>query len=121
MAFSLPKVRRRGPSEFERAADGSMTLIEHIRELRSRLFKASLAILIGFGVGYWLSQPVFDLLAQPYYKINPDEEFVLLGAADGFLLRLKLSLWVGLIAASPVWLFQLWAFIAPGLHRHERR
>jgi sec-independent protein translocase protein TatC len=48
-------------------------------------------------------------------------EFLQLGAGDGFLLKLKLELWIGLIIASPVWLYQLWAFIAPGLHRHERK
>jgi sec-independent protein translocase protein TatC len=120
-------LRRRGPSQFERAADGSMTLIEHVRELRNRLFKASLAILVGFGVGYWLSMPVLDLLQQPYCNlpssINAEGKcgFVQLGAADLLLLQLKISLWVGLIVAAPVWLYQLWAFIAPGLHRHERR
>jgi sec-independent protein translocase protein TatC len=119
---NLPRLRlRRGPSNFERAADGSMTLVEHIRELRTRLFRASLAIFVGFGVGYWLSQPVFDLLAEPYRQISDRDEFVQLGAADSFLLKLKLSLWIGLIVASPVWFYQLWAFIAPGLHRHERR
>ncbi|MEV6815007.1 twin-arginine translocase subunit TatC, partial [Micromonospora sp. NPDC051296] len=59
MAFGL---RKRGPSNFERAADGSMTLVEHVRELRNRLFKASLAILVGFGFGLWLARPVLDLL-----------------------------------------------------------
>ncbi|MFI7023858.1 twin-arginine translocase subunit TatC [Micromonospora sp. NPDC049900] len=124
MAFGL---RKRGPSNFERAADGSMTLIEHFRELRSRLFKASLAILVGFGLGLWLARPVLDLLSQPYCQLPgstlPDGRcnFVQLGPADVFLLNLKISLWVGLIVAAPIWLYQLWAFIAPGLHRNERR
>lgn len=119
-------LKRRGPSQFERAADGSMTLIEHLRELRSRLFKASLAIVAGFVVGYLLSLPVFELLKQPYCNLKPEvpcseQPFLQLGAADGFLLRLKIALWVGLILAAPFWLYQLWAFIAPGLHRHERK
>ena len=123
MAMSL---RRKGPTEFQRAADGSMTLIEHIRELRNRLFKASLALLVGIIIGYLLAQPVFDVLKQPYCAQFPNipcdkVEFLQLGAADGFLLKLKLALWIGLIVASPVWLYQLWAFIAPGLHRHERK
>ncbi|NLU78318.1 twin-arginine translocase subunit TatC [Micromonospora sp. HNM0581] len=124
MAFGL---RKRGPSDFERAADGSMTLIEHVRELRNRLFKASLAILVGFGVGIWLAGPVRELLSQPYCQLPGSQladgrcNFVQLGPADLFLLNLKIGLWVGLIFAAPVWLYQLWAFIAPGLHRHERR
>ncbi|MFC0004486.1 twin-arginine translocase subunit TatC [Micromonospora siamensis] len=125
MAFAL---RKRGPSNFDRAADGSMTLIEHIRELRTRLFRASLAIVVGFGFGIWLATPVRQLLSEPYCNLpqsrDPDTglcKFVQLGVADVFLLNLKIGLWVGLIFAAPVWLYQLWAFIAPGLHRHERR
>ncbi|MEU2610130.1 twin-arginine translocase subunit TatC [Micromonospora sp. NPDC007271] len=124
MAFALKK---RGASNFERAADGSMTLIEHIRELRNRLFRASLAILVGFGFGVWLSGPVLHLLQKPYCDLpkarlaNGMCSFVQLGPADLFLLQMKVALWVGLIIAAPVWLYQLWAFIAPGLHKHERR
>jgi sec-independent protein translocase protein TatC len=124
VAFAL---RKRGPSTFERASDGSMSLIEHIRELRNRLFRASLAIVAGFGVGFWLATPVRKVLQQPYCELpgstGPDGvcKFVQLGVADVFLLDLKIALWVGLIVAGPVWLYQLWAFIAPGLHRHERK
>ncbi|WDZ82605.1 twin-arginine translocase subunit TatC [Micromonospora cathayae] len=124
MAFGL---RKRGPSKFQQAADGSMTLIEHVRELRNRLFRASVAILVGFGFGLWAAGPVLNLLRKPYCDLPKFQEpgvtcdFVQLGPADLFLLNLKIGLWVGLIIAAPVWLYQLWAFIAPGLHRHERR
>jgi len=125
MAFGL---RRRGPSNFERAADGSMSLVEHIRELRTRLFRASLAVMAGLIVGFFLAQPAFELLKAPYCSlpnaIGPDgqcQDFILLSPADGFILKLKLALWIGLIIGAPVWLYQLWAFIAPGLHRHERK
>lgn len=120
---------RRGASQFERAADGSMSLMEHLIELRSRLFKATLAIAAGMIAGYLLSQHVYNLLERPYTNLAermtaPGEEWQQLqqlGAMDGFLLRLKIALWVGLIIASPFWLYQLWAFVAPGLHRRERR
>jgi sec-independent protein translocase protein TatC len=125
MAISL---RRKGPTDFQRAADGSMTLIEHIRELRNRLFKASLGILLGFLVGFAIRGQVRGLLSEPYCSlpasIDPETgkcEFIQLGPADVFLLDLKIALWVGLVVAAPIWLYQLWAFIAPGLHRHERR
>lgn len=125
MAFA---VRKRGPSNFQRAADGSMTLVEHLRDLRMRLFRASLAVLGGFAVGFWLTDPVRTLLQRPYCELPLSTDpatgkcqFVQLGVADVFLLDLKIALWVGFIVAGPVWLYQLWAFVAPGLHRHERR
>jgi len=123
MAISL---RRRGPSKFEQAADGSMTLIDHVRELRNRLFWASLGIVAGLIVGFIISQWVFDLLSGPYCAlpsswIAGECKFLVLGVADTLILRLKIALWVGLIVGAPVWLYQLWAFIAPGLHRHERK
>ncbi|MEU8607621.1 twin-arginine translocase subunit TatC [Actinoplanes sp. NPDC048791] len=128
MALSL---RRRGPSKFEQASDGSMTLIEHVRELRNRLFWASLGIIAGLIVGFIISGWVFDILKQPYCSLdssfitNAEGErvcnFVVLGVVDPLILKLKIALWVGLILGAPVWMFQLWAFIAPGLHRHERK
>ncbi|PZM91245.1 MAG: twin-arginine translocase subunit TatC, partial [Actinobacteria bacterium] len=66
MRFAL---RRRGPSNFQRAAEGSMTLMEHLQELRMRLFRASLAVVAGFVVGMVLAQPVFELLQEPYCSL----------------------------------------------------
>ncbi|HEY0000994.1 MAG TPA: twin-arginine translocase subunit TatC [Actinoplanes sp.] len=129
MALSL---RRQGPSKFEQAADGSMTLIEHVRELRNRLFWASLGIVVGLIIGFIISEWVFDLLKQPYCSLSTSWEinaithknecrFITLGAADQLILKLKIALWVGLVVGAPVWLYNLWAFIAPGLHKHERK
>jgi sec-independent protein translocase protein TatC len=102
-----------------------MTLIEHIRELRSRMFKAALGIVVGMGVGWWLSEKAFALLRKPYRELmlsnGLEDRFIQLGPTDAFMLRLKLALWLALIVSAPVWLYQLWAFVAPGLHRHERK
>src|SRR4029453_10856488 len=113
MAISL---RRRGPSKFEQAADGSMTLLEHVRELRNRLFWASLGLLGGFIIGFIVSQWVFPLLAEPYCTlpssyVNGQCKFLVLGVGDTLILRLKIALWVGIIVGAPVWLYQLWAYI----------
>ncbi|XVV08915.1 twin-arginine translocase subunit TatC [Actinoplanes sp. CA-131856] len=123
--------RNKGPSKFEQAADGSMTLIDHIRELRNRLFIASLGLVVGLIVGFILSKWVFHQLEAPYCRLPSSQavradgtqycDWVVLGVGDTLLLRLKIALWVGLIVGAPVWLYQLWAFIAPGLHRHERK
>jgi len=124
-------LRRQGPTKFQQAADGSMTLIDHIRELRNRLFFASLGLVVGLIVGFILSNWVFHLLEQPYCSLPSSMavradgkqycDWVVLGVTDTLILRLKIALWVGIIVGAPVWLFQLWAFIAPGLHRHERK
>jgi sec-independent protein translocase protein TatC len=129
MALSLRK--KKGPTKFQQAADGSMTLIEHVRELRNRLFFASIGIVVGLIVGLILSKWAFDVLKGPYCALDTSMalnakgvlecKFLTLGPADTVILRLKIALWLGLILGGPVWLYQLWAFIAPGLHRHERK
>ena len=119
--------KRRRPTTFQRAADGSMTLIEHIRELRTRLFRACIAIVVGSILGYLVAQRVQDFLMTPYCDFyrsrNPGQicSFNTNAPLDQFTLNLKISLYIGLVLAGPVWLYQLWAFIAPGLHRRERR
>jgi sec-independent protein translocase protein TatC len=128
MAIAL---RRQGPSKFDQASDGSMTLIEHVRELRNRLFWASIGLVVGLIVGFIISNWVFGILEKPYCAIpsswtvlpggKTQCNFITLGVTDQLMLRLKIALWVGIIVGSPVWLYQLWAFIAPGLHRHERK
>ncbi len=124
-----PVPRRRSPSQFQRAADGSMTLIEHFRELRNRLFKAALGVLVGLIVGMIFAKQVQDFINSPYCDYmrelsGPQAgacQFNVTSPVDPFLIRLKVGLYVGLVLSAPIWLYQLWAFIAPGLHRNERR
>jgi sec-independent protein translocase protein TatC len=114
--------------------EGRMPLTEHIRELRTRLFRSSVAILLGAVVGWLLHQRVLDALANPVCDIkgvNGIAKSAGTSCANGILtiegptsalaLDLKVSLMVGLLIGSPVWLYQLWAFIAPGLHKKEKR
>jgi sec-independent protein translocase protein TatC len=119
--------KRHRSTRFQRAADGSMTLVEHIRELRTRLFRACLAIVAGGIAGYFVAERVKRYMERPYctYYLahNPAGtcSFNLSAPLDNFMLTLKLALYVGLVISAPIWLYQLWAFIAPGLHRRERR
>lgn len=125
----MSPAKRRRESSFQRASDGSMTLIEHLRELRSRLFKACVAIVIGGVLGYLVAERVQQFMNKPYcdyYRsLHPDADttcgFNVTSVLDPFLINLKIALYIGLIIAGPIWLYQLWAFIAPGLHRRERR
>ena len=112
-----------------RAADpeGRMPLMDHLRELRNRLLKAMLAILIGTVIGWILFGPVWDFLKEPYCALDASKDLnghcslVVNGIFSSFFLRLKIAFILGLVISSPVWLFQLWAFVAPGLYRKERR
>jgi sec-independent protein translocase protein TatC len=118
---------RRKETQFQRAADGSMTLMEHLAELRNRLFKASLGIVGGLIVGLFFARPVQNFINEPYCTFKFEQtgdaicQFNSTSPVDPFMLQLKIGLYIGLIIAGPIWLYQLWAFIAPGLHRHERR
>ncbi len=114
-------------TQFQRASDGTMTLFEHLRELRGRLFKGALGIAAGTIIGLVISHRVLDFLIAPYCQYQgakvPGQActFAAGGPLDTFLLTLKVALYVGLLLGAPIWLYQLWAFIAPGLHKHERR
>ena len=106
-----------------------MTLMEHLRELRTRLFKAVLAIIALSIVCAFFYTEIFDLLTEPFRsevdrlaeEQGLDATLTFTDVTGPFIIQLKISLVSGIVLASPVWLWQLWAFIVPGLHRNERR
>lgn len=110
------------------ATGGTMPLVEHLRELRTRLTRAVLAILVFTILGFVFYGPILDFLTQPYNDMRPilqtqgiESELVITGVGGAFQFQLKISLVFGLLASSPLWLWQLWAFILPAMHRHEKK
>ncbi|MEH0543299.1 twin-arginine translocase subunit TatC [Streptomyces sp. B21-105] len=116
--------------------EGRMPLADHLRELRNRLAKAMLAIVVVTIVAAFFYKNIIEFFTNPIlHAVGCDSSFselaqkrsgtcariVLNGLLTPFTLALKVSLMAGVIFASPVWLYQLWAFVAPGLHKHERK
>jgi sec-independent protein translocase protein TatC len=117
--------RRGKESEPARDPEGRMTLAEHLRELRSRLIKSILAIIAGGVVGIVFYQQIINSLIGPFKEVAESQglnaEINFGGIADPFVIPLKIALLTGVILASPVWIYQLWAFVTPGLYRNERK
>ncbi|WP_121746017.1 twin-arginine translocase subunit TatC [Streptomyces sp. E2N166] len=122
----------------ERDPEGRMPLAEHLRELRNRLAKALLAIVAVTVVAAFFYQEIINVLTEPILdSIGCEKSFAELAQAEAgaepcaqitingllgpFTLALKVSLTAGIVLASPVWLYQLWAFVAPGLHKSEKK
>lgn len=102
-----------------------MALKEHLREARNRLFKSGIALVLGTVAGFFLYMPVFNALTRPVLDVgNQDGRFATInfeGVATPFDQMIQVSVFIGLLLSCPVWLYQLWAFITPGLKRKERR
>ena len=108
--------------------DVRMTLAEHLHELRRRILVSVAAIAVGTVVAFVFHSWLLHLLTRPYcdlpasYRLVHDRcTLVVTGVLDAFTVTLKLSLYAGLILSSPIWLWQVWAFITPGLRANERR
>lgn len=109
--------------------EGRMPLAEHLRELRGRLGKSLIAIVIAGIAGIVWYNPIIGFLKEPACNLKgiqgvgegPCSVLKIEGLLNPLSLQLKVGLMVGLLIASPIWMYQLWAFVAPGLHRREKR
>ena len=102
-----------------------MSFFEHLEELRQRLLRSVLGLVIGFAVCFYFSNEIYAYLAQPLTdtlrSLKLSEKLVYTDPTDPFNLYIKMSLVAGLFLASPYVLWQVWLFISPGLYRHEKR
>ena len=115
----------RGPAV---GSDLSMTMMDHLRELRMRIVRALMGVAIGMVVVLSFYDPILQFLTEPYRELcatNPDYScdgsLFALGPLDGFAARIRIATWGGVILALPIVFWQIWRFIAPGLDRREKR
>jgi sec-independent protein translocase protein TatC len=102
-----------------RSVDDKMPFLEHLGELRVRIVRALYGLLAGTAIALPFSQLVVDWLARPITKLG--YELVFTAPAEAFWVQMKVGLIAGVFIASPVILWQVWGFIAPGLHEHEKK
>ncbi len=104
------------------ADEPKATFMEHLEELRKRIFRGLIYIMLGWVVGFAIQPYVYNFLANPILRTMPEgARFVFTHATEPFFLKFKLSLIMGLILAIPLIMREVWGFIAPGLTRQERR
>jgi sec-independent protein translocase protein TatC len=117
----------RGKPKYAVGPDGRMALTDHLREFRARLIRSMLVLVVAFIVMLYFYDPLLDFISKPYYdavatlKNEVDAELVATGIGAGLLLQLKLCGVAAIVVSAPYWIYQIWAFILPGLHPQERK
>jgi sec-independent protein translocase protein TatC len=110
--------------------ESRMTLVEHLTELRGRLVKSVLALAVATIAAFIFFEPILTFLQRPYCDLpsnlrfppgGEDCQLYVTGILDQFMIRLRVAMMTGAVASAPVWLWQLWQFVTPGLHPKERR
>ena len=96
--------------------------LEHIIELRARILRSLIAILILFGPAYYFANQLYGFVAAPLQNVLPEgSSMIATGVATPFVTPFKLAIYAALFLGVPVWLHQIWAFVSPGLYRHEKK
>jgi sec-independent protein translocase protein TatC len=118
-------------SQRQQNPEGRMPLMDHLRELRNRVVKAALALVAGTTAGFIFFGQAWHVIERPLCsamirghsgcRTLGVNQLVLNGPLDAFYLRVKVALIAGVILSSPIWLYQTWAFVTPGLHAREKR
>src|SRR5579863_5690216 len=112
------------PSPREDINGRQMSFLEHLEELRQRLLRSVVALLVGFCICFYFAKNIYDYFSRPMTSTLHQvgvKGLVYLNPVDPFNLYIKLSLLCGVFLASPYILWQLWLFISPGLYRNEKK
>jgi sec-independent protein translocase protein TatC len=112
------------PSE-EQLNGKQMSFLEHLEELRQRLLRAAVSLLVGFGICFYFAKNIYAFMARPLtstlHQLGVSDKLVYTNPVDPFNLYIKLALLGGVFLASPYILWQIWLFVSPGLYRHEKK
>lgn len=108
------------PTE-ELKPEGSMSLFDHLNELRVRLTRAAYGIVAGMLACWGFSEKIFNYLREPIQQYLPTGGLVFTAPMDKFMAHVKIAFIVGCLLSAPFWLYQLWSFIAPALYKRERK
>ena len=117
----------RGRPKYAVGPDGRMALTDHLREFRARLVRSVLVLILAFVVMLFFYDTLLDFISEPYDEAvatlqdKVDSQLVANGIGAGLLLQLKLCGVAAVVVSAPYWIYQIWAFIVPGLHPHERK
>jgi sec-independent protein translocase protein TatC len=101
-----------------------MTVVEHLSELRHRIIVSLIAVIGSAALCYWFAPDIIRWLLEYYEEAAPPgtpDGFIFTGPLDAFVTRLKIATYGGIVLAVPIWLWQLWRFVTPGLHPREKR
>ncbi len=103
-------------------AEEKSPFTSHLDELRKRIIICIVAVAVGFFGSYFFAEQIFDILIKPLQaELPPDSMFIFTGLPEAFFVYLKLSLFGGILLASPVLLWEVWCFVAPGLYDQEKK
>ena len=117
------------PSSGEKTGDNpdshTMPLLDHLMELRRRLFYSMAALIVVFFLGVAVAQHIYDFLVQPLAKVMKElggtERMIYTHLAEGFIVHMKVGFYTSLFVTLPVFFNQMWLFVAPGLYKHEKK
>jgi sec-independent protein translocase protein TatC len=98
-----------------------MTFLEHLEELRQRLVRSLIALVVATGVCWAWHEQIFHFMTSPLRAYDPNVKFIYTAPSEALMLYMKMSFFAGIFLAAPFLLYQIWAFVSPGLYAHEKR
>lgn len=122
--LAVPRLPKVSLSRRKENPEARMSIGDHLRELRNRAFISVIAVLIGSIGGYFLSDLAYTIVTEPIIEANQQGANLSMNfdtVMSSFDLKLRISMWLGLLMSSPVWMYEFWAFIAPGMTSKEKR